>query len=85
MERTIYELCAGTGQRIGDVVKMQWSDFDGEYMRVVQEKTGADLWIYCPDRLRAHLEALPKVGRHILAKNLTQPISKRRAQNSSWK
>ena len=28
-ERTIFELCLGTGQRIGDVLRMRWSDIEG--------------------------------------------------------
>jgi len=80
--RTIYELAIGTGQRIGDCVGMKWSDFDGEYMQVVQDKTGAKLSIYCPIRLQSYLATLPRRGRHILAKNLTQPIGKRRAQKA---
>lgn len=80
--RTIYELCVGTGQRLGDCVQMQWSDFDGEFMAVVQEKTKARLSIYCPPRLQAYLAGLPKSGRHILAKNLSQSIGKRRAQKA---
>lgn len=78
--RTVYELCVGTGQRLGDCTKMTWDDFDGEYMAVVQEKTGEKIWVYCPPRLQAYLETLPKAGRHILAKNLTTPIGKRAAQ-----
>ncbi|WP_249275994.1 tyrosine-type recombinase/integrase [Rhodobacter sp. JA431] len=81
--RTIYELAIGTGQRIGDCVAMEWADFDGEFMRVVQEKTGAKIEVYCPERLRAYLGALPKKGRHILAKNLTQHIGKRQAQREA--
>ncbi|MBZ0123844.1 MAG: tyrosine-type recombinase/integrase [Roseovarius sp.] len=80
--RTIYELCVGTGQRIGDCVNMEWSDFDGEFMNVVQDKTGSKLSIYCPPRLQNYLADLPKNGRHILAKNLTQPIAKRAAQKA---
>ncbi|HEY9037757.1 MAG TPA: hypothetical protein VIN05_02280 [Roseovarius sp.] len=38
MARTVYELCVGTGQRLGDCIKMTWADFDGEYMAVCQEK-----------------------------------------------
>lgn len=79
-ELTAYMLCVGTGQRIGDVCGMEWGDFDGEYMRVVQDKTGARVWIACPRFLRDYLAALPKAGRHILAKNLTQPLAKRRVQ-----
>lgn len=80
--RTVYELAIGTGQRIGDCVNMQWADFDGEYMSVVQDKTGAKLEIYCPARLQAYLATLPRKGRHIMAKNLTQPIGKRAAQKA---
>ena len=80
--RTIYELCVGTGQRIGDCVQMEWADFDGEFMRVVQDKTKAKLEIYCPERLQAYLASLPKAGRHIMAKNLNEHIAKRAAQKA---
>lgn len=75
-----YHLCTGTGQRIGDVCKMEWDHFDGDYVEVMQEKTGARIWVYCPARLKAFLSSLPKTGRYILAKNLTQPLTKRRVQ-----
>ncbi|MBE3637490.1 site-specific integrase [Mangrovicoccus algicola] len=77
---TAYELAIGTGQRLGDCIKMRWRDFDGEFMKVIQEKTGAELWIYCPTRLRSYLGQLKKEGEFILAKNLTQPLGKRRVQ-----
>ncbi|KMK66935.1 tyrosine-type recombinase/integrase [Puniceibacterium sp. IMCC21224] len=80
--RTAYELAIGTGQRLGDCVKMRWSDFDSGVMRVVQEKTGAHLRIYCPSRLQNYLATAPKRGAHILAKNLTQPIGKRQVQGA---
>lgn len=73
--RLFYELCISTGQRAGDVVKMEWDHFDGEYMAVVQEKTGARIWVYCPDRLLDLLESTPKSGKFILAKNLTEHIT----------
>ena len=40
-----------TGQRGGDVAKMKWSDFDGERIYVVQQKTGKKLWLKCPKPL----------------------------------
>lgn len=46
-----------TGQRASDTVRMTWADFDGEGVRVVQEKTGARLWIPCHSALRAELSA----------------------------
>ncbi len=78
--RTAYELGIGTGQRLGDCIKMRWEDFDGEYMSVVQDKTGTKIWVYCPSRLCAHLASLPRHGKYILAKNLTQPLGKRTVQ-----
>ncbi len=80
IERTTFELAVGTGQRLGDCLKMLWTDFDGEYMQVSQEKTKAKIWVYCPARLQAYLDTLPKKGRHILAKNLTEPLGKRTVQ-----
>ncbi|MDA0240029.1 MAG: tyrosine-type recombinase/integrase, partial [Proteobacteria bacterium] len=37
--------CLYTGQRIGDVLNMSWSDIVDDKIRVIQEKTGKDLWI----------------------------------------
>ena len=61
---------------------MKWLDFDGEYMDVVQEKTGTKIQVYCPSRLQNYLATLPRRGRHILAKNLTEHIGKRAAQRA---
>lgn len=80
--RTAFELGIGTGQRIGDCVKMRWQDFDGEAMRVVQEKTGTQVWVACPERLRTYLASLPKSGAFILARNLTQPLGLRAVQKA---
>lgn len=79
--RIAYELAIGTGQRLGDCTRMQWDDFDGEFMAVVQEKTGTKIWVYCPKRLRDYLAALPRTGKYILAKNLTEPLGRRRVQS----
>lgn len=80
--RTAFELAIGTGQRLGDCIKMKWSDFDGEYMSVVQEKTKAKISVYVPERLRTYLQGLRKEGTYILAKNLTQAIGKRQVQKA---
>lgn len=50
-----------TGQRRSDLVKMQWSQFDGESIDVKQQKGGAFLTIPCHHRLRdALLAVMPK-------------------------
>lgn len=77
-----HNLCIGTGQRIGDVCKMEWRHYDGEAISVQQEKTDARLWVACPSRLRAYLNALPRRGRFILAKNLTQNLTKSQVQKA---
>ncbi|WP_191090064.1 site-specific integrase [Histidinibacterium aquaticum] len=68
-------LGCGTGQRPSDLVSMEWDHFDGEYMAVVQDKTKTRLWVYCPTFLRNFLESVPRTGRFILAKNLTEPLT----------
>lgn len=56
--RLVYELCVGTGQRIGDVVKMKWAHFSDEGFDFTQGKTDKPLWIPLTDRLKAHLDGL---------------------------
>lgn len=75
----IFELCLGTGQRIGDVLKMRWSDIDGDGIKVSQGKTGANLWVPFTPRLRAELAATPKVGVTICAYGRGRPLSYRAA------
>lgn len=63
-----------TGQRIGDVCKMRWSDIrDGE-VYVVQQKTGKKLWIPMLAELRQELERTPKQGITILTREGGLPM-----------
>jgi integrase len=55
-----------TGQRLSDVVKMQWSQFDGHLIEVRQIKTDEFLLIPCHKNLRAELLTLPRTGGTIL-------------------
>jgi integrase len=57
--RTILELAIGTGQRIGDLLKMRWDHIDGDGIAVRQGKTKTALWIPFTPRLRDYLAALP--------------------------
>lgn len=63
----IFELCLGTGQRIGDVLRMRWSDIDGDGITVRQGKTGAALWVPITPALRAVLDQTPRIGMTICA------------------
>ena len=58
--RLVYELCVGTGQRIGDVVKMKWAHFSDEGFDFTQGKTDKPLWIPLTDRLKAHLDGIAR-------------------------
>jgi integrase len=73
--RLIYELCIGTGQRIGDVLAMKWTDVSDGDIRVVQNKTGVSLSIPMTGRLSAYLATVPREGVYIAAKNLRQPLT----------
>lgn len=64
--RLLFELLLGTGQRIGDVLRMQWGHVEGDGINVVQGKTSARLWIPFTATLRAALEAAPRDGLFIL-------------------
>jgi integrase len=55
-----------TGQRASDVVRMRWSDYDGEGIAVRQLKTGTPLWIPCHLKLRAALERTERKSEFIL-------------------
>lgn len=63
----IFEMCLGTGQRIGDVLRMRWDDIEGEGIKVQQGKTGARLWVPFTPQLRDVLARTPRAGLTICA------------------
>jgi len=80
-ELTAFMLCVGTGQRIGDVVKMEWSHYDGSFISVAQEKTNARLWVACPNFLQDYLTSLPRAGKYMIAQTLHKGVAKRTIQS----
>lgn len=60
-ERLVMELCIGTGQRIGDVLEMQWSEIQDGGFVVCQNKTSKELWVPIFPELQA---ALDTASRH---------------------
>lgn len=75
--RLVYELCLGTGQRIGDVVKIRWGHIkDGAY-DFTQGKTEKSLSIPLTDRLAAHLETIEKKGLTIITDQNGRPVQYR--------
>jgi len=65
-ERLVMELCVCTGQRIGDVLEMRWSDIrDGAFF-VRQSKTKKELWVPILEELQAALDAASRHSVFIL-------------------
>ncbi|MCJ7871464.1 tyrosine-type recombinase/integrase [Phaeobacter sp. J2-8] len=65
-ERLVMELCVGTGQRIGDVLEMRWSDIKDGAVFVRQSKTKKELWVPILNELQAALEAASRHSVFIL-------------------
>ncbi|MCK8463021.1 tyrosine-type recombinase/integrase [Aliiroseovarius sp. S1339] len=65
-ERLLMELCVGTGQRIGDVLEMRWSDIQEGGFVIRQNKTGKELWIPILPELQSTLDAASRHSVFIL-------------------
>jgi integrase len=68
-ERTLFELLLGSGQRVGDVLKMQWSHIEDGGITLRQGKTGKPLWVPLTSHLRLALDAAPRETLFILSKD----------------
>jgi integrase len=60
-----------TGQRVGDVAAMKWSQYDGKGIGVRQQKTSALVWIPCHTVLKTALDAAPRHSEFIVGKEFT--------------
>lgn len=71
----IFEIGVGSVQRPGDWVDFQWGDYDGETLKLRQNKTDKPLHLPCTDALKAALDRAkaelgfaPHPSRQILAR-----------------
>lgn len=64
-----------TGQRIGDVMAMRWSDVRDDAVFVVQQKTGKKLRIPLHSELKAELACTPKRGVSIIVNQDGKPMT----------
>ena len=64
-----------TGQRLSDVVKMKWAQYDGDCIHLRQQKTDEVLAVPCHRRLREALDVLPRKSAFILLGERGQPLS----------
>lgn len=71
----VFELCVGTGQRIGDVLRIQWSDIEEDGIRITQGKGGKELFIPFTSRLRQTIADLPRRGAKLLTKEDGGPVT----------
>lgn len=55
--RRVVVVARYTAQRRSDLVAMRWGAYDGDSIRVIQEKTGAEIYVPIHPELRAELEA----------------------------
>ncbi|WP_062628195.1 tyrosine-type recombinase/integrase [Falsihalocynthiibacter arcticus] len=65
-ERLVMELCLSTGQRIGDVLEMRWSDIQDGAVFVRQNKTSKELWVPILPKLQAALDVASRHSVFIL-------------------
>jgi integrase len=73
--RLAVKLALYTGQRPSDLVKMKWSQYDGGYIEVRQQKTGAALSIPCHEDLRSELNSVPRIAETILVGERGRPLT----------
>lgn len=72
--RLVYELCVGTGQRIGDIVKMRWNHIrEGEW-DFTQGKTDKPMWIPFTDRLTDYMATVEKKGLTVITDMAGRPV-----------
>jgi integrase len=64
--RVAIALAMWAGPRGGDVVRMPWSAYDGQSVEWRQGKTGDPVWLPADRRLRAILDAMPRVATTIV-------------------
>ncbi|WP_343501942.1 MULTISPECIES: site-specific integrase [Roseobacteraceae] len=75
--RLVYELCIGTGQRIGDVITMRWDHFKDGYWDMTQGKGEKPMWIPLTARTTAYLATVKKKGLTVITDSAGRPTSYR--------
>ena len=80
--RLIFELCLGTGQRIGDVLRMRWDHLEAGGIHVQQGKTKRALWIPLTDDLQLVLARTQRRGLYIASDDMTRPLRYHQARHA---
>ncbi|MDP7230079.1 MAG: tyrosine-type recombinase/integrase [Alphaproteobacteria bacterium] len=77
--RTAFCVAYFTGQRSADILTMKWTDIAGDEVHVVQEKTGAEIWVPLHPDLQAELAVTERRGKTIIAAELLRADGQRSA------
>ena len=73
--RLAFAILLYTGQRVGDVAAMRWSDFDGGSIAISQEKTNTPLKVPVHPNLLALLESAPRESTTIVVSDWRRPYA----------
>jgi integrase len=75
-QRLAYALMLYTGQRVGDVAKMRRADVADGLIHVVQQKTGAELWVPIHPELAKALKSFPAAGLTLIGDACGRPLKR---------
>lgn len=59
-------LAVNTGQRQGDLLSMEWDQYDGQAIRLTQSKTKTRVEVPVTSELKSHLDSTPRISNYIL-------------------
>lgn len=66
-------LALHTGQRQGDLLRLSWNNYDGQYLSLRQGKTGQKVDIPCTKALKAMLDGMDRTAAVILTTKTARP------------
>jgi integrase len=66
-------LAADTGQRQGDLLRLTWTAYDGQWITLTQSKTGRKVKVPVTARLRSALNTIPRRGPIMLTNGRERP------------
>lgn len=75
-ERLAFDLLLYTGQRVGDVASMKRADMTEGLIHVIQQKTGAELWVPVHPALVRSIAAFPAAGLTLIGDLAGRPIKR---------
>jgi integrase len=75
-QRLAYALLLFTTQRVGDVAKMHRSDLVAGELHVIQQKTGAELYLPFVDEIQRALTAFPAKGLTLFGRKDGKPMTR---------